>query len=318
VHVLILGLSSIAQRRVVPALQSLGTVAAIDVATRKAANGQAIDWQAGRVYDDYAKALEQTSADLVYVSLVNSEHHRWAGQAVRRGLHVVVDKPAFLGLRESEQMLELADQQGVCLAEATVFEYHPQTQFLQDQFAAAHDSPRRISAALSFPPKDEGDFRYQRALGGGALWDVGPYAAAAGRVLYGEEPAEVACQILTCGGPDGVDTAFSMLATYAGGRSVVGQFGFDTVYRNRVDVLGSQIGVEMDRFYTNVPGVANELRVTTSQGVTGLTGPAGDAFAAFFAHVFASIESRSWSSLTHDLHADARTLERLRQAAGAQ
>ena len=52
------------------------------------------------------------------------------------------------------------------------------------------------------------NFRYRRALGGGALWDLGPYAAAVGRVFLDDEPASVACRVLARGGPDGVETAF--------------------------------------------------------------------------------------------------------------
>ncbi len=315
-RVLILGLSDIARRRVVPALRALGQVQGIDVATRKARDGTPIEWPDGRVYDDYAAALRQTDAELVYVSLVNSEHGRWADCALRQGLHVVVDKPAFLGLGETERMLELADRQSVCLAEAIVVGYHPQVRFLREQWDAARSAPRRVSATLSFPPMDPANFRYRRALGGGALWDLGPYASAVGRLFYGEEPEYVAAQVLARGGPDDVDIAFSIMATYTAGRSVVGHFGFDTVYCNRVDVIGLDLGVEMDRFFTTLPNVPNEVRVTTRQGSVILTAPAGDGFERFFGHLLESIASRSWLHLASDMHADARTVERLRRAAG--
>jgi predicted dehydrogenase len=316
VHILIIGLSSIAQRRVVPALRALKCVDAIDIATRKAAQGRTVEWTDGALFDDYTAALRKSYADVVYVSVVNSEHQKWADRALRHGRHVVVDKPAFLGLREAEEMLDQAARQRVCLAEATVFEYHPQTQLVKDQFAAAGSAPLRLSATLSFPPLDPDNFRYRRGLGGGALWDLGPYAAAVGRVFYADEPRAVACEVLTYGGPDGVDTAFSMLGAYAGGGSVVGHFGFDTVYRNRLEILGSEVGVELDRFFTNVPTVANEIRITSQNAATAVTAPAADAFEAFFAYVFDCIEAGSWNKLTANLHADARLLERLRAAAG--
>ncbi len=107
-----------------------------------------------------------------------------------------------------------------------------------------------------------------------------------------------------------------MMATFTGGRSVVGHFGFDTVYRNRVDVIGSDLGIEMDRFFTSLPNVPNEVRITTKQGAASLTAPAGDGFERFFAHVLECIAGHSWSQLAGDLHADSRTLERLRRAAG--
>ncbi len=315
--VLILGLSSIAQRRVVPALRSLPSVGRIDVATRKAANG-AVDWSHGDVYPDYRLALDKSSAELVYVSLINSEHEPWATQAIRAGRHAVVDKPSFLGVRPAEAMLDLAAHRGVCLAEATVYAYHPQVQLVRSLFAEADCVPTRLSAEFCFPDLEPTNFRYRQAFGGGALWDVGPYAVSLGRVFFGEEPTEVACQVSSSDGPDLVDAAFATVATYSGGRSLSGLFGFGSVYRNRVDVLGESIGVEVDRIFTTPPDLANELRVTRTSGASVVEAPSGDAFAEFFGHVCCSIEQRDWSGLTADLLADARTLQRLRDAAGAR
>jgi len=316
VRVLILGLSSIASRRVVPALLALGNVEGIDVATKKAASGDQIDWPHGRVFEDYAAALDHSEATAVYISLVNSEHGPWTEAALRRGRHVVVDKPAFLGLDVTERMLELATKQDVCLAEATVVGYHPQVRFLHDQFAASGGGPTRINATLSFPPMDPANFRYRRSLGGGALWDLGPYASVLGRLFYEDEPRDLCCQVLARGGADAADIAFSMMAGFADGRSIAGHFGFDTVYRNRLDAIGSELGADMDRFFTTLPDMQNDVRLTTKAGTTTVAAPAGDAFGCFFAHVFASIADRRWGQLADDLHQDARTLERLRQAAG--
>src|SRR5207248_10888592 len=123
---------------------------------------------------------------------VNGEHLRWAQRALGQGRHVVVDKPAFLGLEQADRMLELAAKQGVCLAEATVFAYHPQVEFIRQQFRVADSAPCHVTATFSFPSMDPDNFRYRRALGGGALWDLGPYAAAVGRVFLDDEPASVA------------------------------------------------------------------------------------------------------------------------------
>ena len=184
-RVLLLGLSNIGQRRVVPALRSLG-VEAVDVATRKAADGQHVDWPHGRVYGDYQTAVAQSEAPVVYVSLVNSDHSRWTEAALRAGRHVIVDKPAFLVLAESERLLELADRHGVCLAEATVFSYHPQIQLVRDQFTPAVMSRAGLSVT-SFPPMNR-TISAIRAAWGRGVWDVGPYAVSVGRCCSARSP----------------------------------------------------------------------------------------------------------------------------------
>lgn len=316
--VLILGFSSIVQRRVLPALHALHA-AGIDVATRKAADPAVRrGWGHGKIFEDYRSALSETNATVAYISLVNSEHERWAEQALEAGLHVIVDKPAFLGRGRAERLLALAERQQRCLAEATVFAYHAQVACIRKLFADSGSGPTRVSAMLSFPPLDASNFRYQRTLGGGALWDIGPYVAAAGRVFFGAEPETVAGQILRHAGSDGVEVAFSALCTYSGGRSLVGHFGFDTVYRNRVDLIGPALGVQADRLFTTPPDLANSLYVTRGDQASSVEAPCSDAFAEFLAHVFRCIDGGDWSALAADLHADARTLQRLRYAAGEQ
>jgi dTDP-3,4-didehydro-2,6-dideoxy-alpha-D-glucose 3-reductase len=314
--VLILGHSSIAQRRVVPALRTIPDIGRIDVATRKVAEGSSIDWPHGKVYGDYRKALHESDAELVYVSLVNSEHERWTEAAIEARHHVVVDKPAFLSVPATERILDLADRHGVCIAEATVWAAHPQIQCARELFAEAGCVPKRILAEFCFPALDASNFRYQQALGGGALWDVGPYAVSVGRTFFGGEPESIACEVLERAGTDPVETAFSVLLSYSGGRSVVGQFGFNSVYRNRVDLLGEQLGVEIDRVYTTPTDVSNQLQVTRSNGTSTVVAPKGDAFATFFDHVRRCIERRNWSALAADILSDARTLDRLRRASG--
>jgi predicted dehydrogenase len=315
--VLIIGLSSLVTRRVLPALKGLPGVDRIDVATRKGADPTTRkEWTHGHVYEDYADALMRTEAQLVYVSLVNSEHERWTEAALERGKHVVVDKPAFLGADRAERMVALAEKHGLCLAEATVFGYHPQLRIARQLLAEAGPSSTRISMVLSFPPMDPGNFRYQAALGGGALWDVGPYLVATSRIFFGSDPVTVDCRVLARSDTN-VEIAFTALGTFPGGGSLVGQFGFDTAYMNRLQLIDRTQVIEIDRAFTTPAGYANTLRVTGSSGASSVDVPPADSFRCFFEHVLGQIAAHEPGRLAADLLADARLLERYRQTAGA-
>jgi NDP-hexose-3-ketoreductase len=317
VKLLVVGLSNLVRRRVLPALQDLPGLDGIDLATRRnAGTGDHPDWVQGEIFADYTAALERSSAEAVYVSLVNSEHETWARAALESGRHVVVDKPAFLGLGPTEAALDLASRRNRCLAEATVWACHPQLDLMKSAFHACDSEPTRITFTFSVPPLDPENFRYCRSLGGGSVWDQGPYAVSVGRAFFGEEPQTVDCQVLSFGGPDRVDTAFSALVTYAGGRSVIGHFGFDTAYRNRLEVLGPSLVVEVDRAATTPPEVENDVRIVDDAGARVEKAPAANTFRLFFATFFAAIQAGDWQRLGDDLLMDARTLQRLRDAAG--
>ena len=313
--VLIVGLSSIVTRRALPALKSMPQVDRIDVATKKGADPSTREmWTHGDVYEDYAEGIRRTPAQLVYVSLVNSEHERWARVALEAGKHVIVDKPAFLDCDSADRMVELAARRDLCLAEATVFGYHPQMNVIRQ--ALLGSAPTRISAVLSFPPMDPGNFRYQAALGGGALWDVGPYLVASSRILFGVEPVTVDCRVLARSNSD-VEIAFSALGTFPGGGSLVGHFGFDTAYVNRLQLIGRTHSVEIDRAFTTPADYANTVHVIGPNGASSVDVPPADAFRCFFEHVVGRIAAHDVSRLAADILADSHLLDRYRRAAGA-
>ena len=125
--ILIIGYSSIVRRRIIPALHHLDEIVEVDLATRRPDEViNPLDPVIKNIHGNYKEALEQTDAELVYISLVNSLHGHWVEAALQTGKHVVVDKPAFLSLAETKRLVRMADRAGLCLAEAIVIGDHPQ------------------------------------------------------------------------------------------------------------------------------------------------------------------------------------------------
>jgi len=315
-HILLIGYSTLVQKRVLPALQKIKLVDSIDIASRSSAPGLLAEAAYnGTVFNDYADAISKSKADLVYISLVNSSHAQWAEKALRRGCHVIVDKPSFTSFDDAQRLTELARAKGLCLAEATVYAWHPQIQMARDLFLQAATRPTRLTISFSFPPLPVDNFRYQKHLGGGALWDLGPYAVSPGRLFFEAEPEEVFCRVCTRNPATGVDTSFSMMATYPDGRSMVGHFDFNTEYRNCINILGPGMSIDIDRFFTIPPDMENELLVRSNNRATKVKTPRADCFAVFLQSVFDAIRGKRYSIFTQDLLSDATVLHRLRKAA---
>ena len=311
-RVLIIGYSLIVQRRVLHALADVGIVE-IDVASRR---GGPVDLPAGctgRVFNDYAAALQQSKADVVYISTPNSLHVCWAEMAIDRGFHVIVDKPAGVDRAETERLVDAAKAKDRCVAESTVYSYHPQFATVKGLFEQAGDRIVRVLSAFTFPPLSPDNFRYKKEMGGGALLDLGPYAVSVGRVLLEEEPVDVICRVVEKG--HGVDTSFSMLTTYSGGRSTVGHFGFTTAYANRVVLLGTTLRVTVDRAFTTPADMENSICVRDGSGERNVVVPAADSFALFFRAVFDAIEKGDYGDFAAAMLGDARMLARMRDSA---
>ena len=318
-HLLFLGCSSIVRRRVLPAAAAVSAIRRLSIASRSRAAGDSPAATGGppiRWFADYEEALASSGADLVYVSGVNAAHTDWVLRALEHGRHVIVDKPAFPDLETAAAAVRLARTRGLGLAEATVFTAHPQVAALGSLTDEAEAGVTRATATLSFPPLPPDDFRYRAECGGGSLYDLGPYAAATNRLLFGTAPAGVHCVVLTR--ERGVDTSFSVLLTHAHGGSLAGHFGFVTAYRNRLSVLTRARSIEAERVFTTPPDLACTLRVREGRTDRAVPVPAADAFALFLKAFLDAVERRAFGAFEHALLEDAALVARLRRAAGLE
>jgi NDP-hexose-3-ketoreductase len=303
---LVLGYSSIARRRVLPALAAIG-IRHVDVASRSGSGNVSLpEGLSGSVFNDYADALRQSEAELVYISTVNSLHAELATASLDGGRHVVIDKPAAVDLMDVTRLVELARQKGRLLAEATVYGYHPQFATARSVFEEANCQPTRLVAAFSFPPLPPENFRHRADLGGGALLDLGPYAVSVGRLFFNEPPLEIICR-------DSY-SAFSLLATFSEDRSLVGHFGMTTGYINRLEVLGPDATVTIDRAFTTTPEMACNLYVSLHNEHRSIKVPPADSFAIFLRAVIQAIESGDTQPFAEVMLADAETLNLLRDS----
>jgi len=309
---LLLGYSRIAQKRIIPAMAK-SNISCIDVASGTRAGDVVFPkGVTGRLFSDYDDALAQSDASLAYVSTVNSTHALWAEKALKRGMHVIVDKPAFTHPDDARRLSDLAGRMNLCLAEATVFAYHPAVLAIRDAFLNANTQPTRITATFSFPPLAPDNFRYRRELGGGALWDTGPYAVAPGRIFFDGEPEEICCRITDR--DNEVETSFSLLMTYSGGHSLVGHFGFNTGYRNRLEVLGPGMLVSLDRIFTLPADMAAPVHIRQDNQAKSIVIPPADSFAIFFREIIRAIDQGQVQKFAEDMMSDASVLNRMRKA----
>lgn len=309
---LVLGYSNIFQRRVFPVLRECG-VERVDIASESGRPVPSGEGLVGGVFGDYAQAIRSSGADAVYISTTNERHASLARQALSAGLHVIVDKPAALSRADSVELAELAGRQNRCLAEATVFGVHPQIRLAQDIFRKHGVRPMRISSTFSVPPLGADNFRYRKSLGGGAVADTGVYAVVPGRLFFGHAPTAVDARIASRA--EEVETGYSLLMDFGEGRTLVGHFGFDTEYRNWIEILGPGLCVRFDRAFTTTPDLENVLTVIHANTVSTETAPKGDSFQLFFGNVIRAIKAGDFRQYAQTMLEDAMSVDMLRQAA---
>ena len=128
INLLILGNSNFVQRRL---LKSLNTIKIINYKIcSKSKKGKHI------FFKDYKEALN-SKPDLVYISLCNHLHFKYAKMALLFGIHVIVDKPISLNLKNTLELVKIAKRKKLLISESTLFNYHSVFQIINKLLGGA-------------------------------------------------------------------------------------------------------------------------------------------------------------------------------------
>ncbi|UPK02125.1 Gfo/Idh/MocA family oxidoreductase [Bradyrhizobium sp. 170] len=315
-RLLIVGYSSIVERRVMPAAAKVAEIDEISIASKSRPRPEGWPKQ-GLFFDDYEAALRGSDSDLVYLSLPNALHERWVMAALAAGKHVVVDKPAMMTLAGSERAVGEARRVNRLVAEATVFGYHPQFETLA-AFVTETGSLTQAAAQFIIPPLPIGNFRNHAELGGGCLLDMGPYAAATMRILGGGAASEITALAGGRHPETGVDMGFSVLARLGNGGAFSGHFSFEGEYQNRLLVVGRSGSVLIERVFTPPADHQMEWRRRLRNVDDVVTFEPADTFARFLAAVTSAIAAGDHESYHRDLLSDARCRDMIATALASQ
>ena len=115
INLLILGKSNFVQRRL------LGSIKNIKRIKYKICSKSKKDKDI--YFNNYIEALN-SKPDIVYISLTNHLHFKYAKIALLKGAHVIVDKPIAPTLKQVQELVKIAKKKKLLISEATLFNYH--------------------------------------------------------------------------------------------------------------------------------------------------------------------------------------------------
>lgn len=76
-------------------------------------------------YTDYAQLIAETRPDLVSLAVPTSLHHSIGRDLIRRGVHVLVEKPIASTIPQAEELITLAETHNVTLAVGHIERFNP-------------------------------------------------------------------------------------------------------------------------------------------------------------------------------------------------
>lgn len=188
---------------------------AIGSRTLEKAEAFAAKWNIPQAYGSYEALLADPDVDLVYVATPHSHHYEVTKLALLAGKPCLVEKAFMANARQTKDIIDLAHQQQVFLAEAIWTRYQPIVATIRQLISSGRiGEPRLVTATLGYSMGNKP--RIMRPdLCGGALLDLGVYALNFARMFF---PADIVSIDGTCvKSQTGMDLTNSMTLVLADG-----------------------------------------------------------------------------------------------------
>ena len=241
----ILSTARIARQRVVPAIGKSPSSIVTAVASRSIESARAFAEPLGipRAYGSYEELFADPEIDVIYNALPNSLHLETTLQALAHGKHVLVEKP--IGMSRAEAEVIKAAAGSLLVAEAFMIRHHPQWHRTIGEIAAGEIGElRAVQTFFSFLNVDPANIRNRPELGGGAMLDIGCYAVAAARLIFGAEPERVLALIDRDPGM-GTDRSDTIIADFGGGRQFSAMLSTQSFRHQHVSIIGTTGRLEL-------------------------------------------------------------------------
>ena len=148
----IIGTGWIAEKAAIT-LNGLSACEAYAVGSRSIEKAEAFaaKWNIKKAYGSYTDLIADPEVDLVYVGTPHSHHFDVTKEAILAGKPCLVEKAFMANHRQASEIVELAREKGVFLAEAIWTRYQPAVKMVRDLISSGRIGiPRLVTATLGY------------------------------------------------------------------------------------------------------------------------------------------------------------------------
>ena len=250
----VLGCANIAKKSVIPAILQIPEFKLIAVASRSIDKAESFAKEFScEAICGYDNLINRKDIDAIYVPLPTGLHEKWIIKALKSNKHVLSEKSFALNPISAEKMIKVSNSNKVVLMENLMYKFHSQHDFVFNLLNNGElGNIKLIKASFGFPPLDTNNFRYNYALGGGAILDAAAYTVSTARWFLGNN-VEVICSNLTYNNNSIVINGSASLFSKENGIVAQISYGFDNFYQCKYEIWGSKGYLICDKAYTPTP-----------------------------------------------------------------
>lgn len=192
----VLGIGVIANE-MAQALQKMGkSLYAVGNRTHEKAVKFAEKYGVHKVYDCIDDMFTDDAVDIIYITSPHNTHYAFMKQALEHGKHLLVEKSITLNSWELDEMIQLAEQNHLILAEAMTIWHMPLYKKLWHMVRSGEFGKVQMITVNfgSFKEYNMENRFFNLNLAGGAMLDIGVYALSVVRSFMNEQPNRIISQ----------------------------------------------------------------------------------------------------------------------------
>ena len=190
-------------------------------------------------FDGLDSVIHHEKVDAIYIPMANEEHVEPALKSIRARKHVLIEKPMALKLRDVEALINEAKIHNVKIMEGFMYAFHPQFNRIKNIIQSNILGDINYAYSMfSFPIQPARFYRINRSMnhGGGALWDIGPYAIHTLRHCFKENPVRVYAQSKL--NEHGADISTSGMIDFGDNKRATFDISFECTRRSEFEAFG--------------------------------------------------------------------------------
>lgn len=276
-----------------------------------------LDQYGGKRFNSYTSITTSSDIDALYIPLPPALHYRWAKLALEHGKHVLLEKPATTAVENTTDLVRIASGHGLALHENYMFTFHEQLDAIEKIIRSGEIGDIRLyRISFGFPRRAANDFRYNKALGGGALIDAGGYTIRYATRLLGPTAEIKYAQSNYLNGFE-VDMYGSAAFVNADGVTAQIAFGMDNNYKCELEAWGSKGCLTTGRVLTAPAGFTPTATIRKGNEETVVNLPADDAFLKSIRHFIKCVENEGTRKERYKIISEqAELVEQFKEMAG--
>ena len=172
-----------------------------------------------KAYGNYEALADDPEVDLIYIATPHSHHFENTKMCLLKNKPVLCEKAFTVNTPQAEELIRIANERKVFLAEAIWTRYQPMRQMINEVINSGVIGKLQMLSANLCYPNIALQRMYDPALAGGALLDLGVYVLNFADMFFGDDIKSISSHCIKY--PTGVDIQESITIEYNDGRIAV-------------------------------------------------------------------------------------------------